>query len=329
VAGLTMLNAEEVVVRGGPVCLKVGEIRPSTTSLRLGPPNPDHVATLVELNGRWTPILVSARDYSIVDGQHRYLAARQLGHTHIYCSLFTGDADAAFLEALRLNGRQGLALTLKEREQAARRVLESQADWSDWSDRRIGGLCGLSATTVGRLRGLALRPAVQIGQMDSRIGRDDRVRPLDSGALRQRVTKELVARPNASLREIATVSRCSPETVRAVRRAMSSAESEALRNPQSASKALSCSDKNDELADPAFASTGEGAAFMAWFAATNLTNEDWHIHVRHIPLSRVYEIADMARRRSDAWREFARAVEGRVNVASHSPGGDAVGGRVP
>jgi hypothetical protein len=310
VGGLTALNTEDIVERERPIYLAVGQVKPAAFSLRLGPPNSGHIGTLVQLNGKWSPILVSAHDYSIVDGYHRYLAARQLGHTQIYCYLFVGGPEAAFLEALRLNSRQGLALTLKEREQAAGQILRSHLDWSD---RRIGELCGLSPTTVGRLRLLLPRPNVQAAQMDSRIGRDDRVRPLDSGALRRRVTQELAARPGASLREIAVLTRCSPETVRAVRRAMGSGDERGVRDGEPGSP-LPSPDPRSVPIDPAFASTDEGAAFSAWFAKTDVGEVDWQGHVRHIPLSRVYEVADMAMRRSDAWRDFARALEARVKA---------------
>jgi len=312
VVGLTAVNTEDIAQSERPICLAIGQIKPAAFSLRLGPPNAGHVGTLVQLNGSWSPILVSAHDYTIVDGHHRYLAARELGHSQIYCYLFVGGGEAAFLEALRLNSRQGLALTLKEREHAAQRVLEAHPDWSD---RRIGGLCGLSPTTVGRLRLLVARPAVHPGQMDGRIGRDERIRPLDSGALRRRVTQALTARPGASLREIAVLSRCSPETVRAVRRAMDSGDEGEVRDAAPKSPPPPSKPRSERI-DPAFASTDEGAAFSAWFAKTAVGEQDWQGHVDHIPLSRIYEVADMALRRSEAWREFARAVEARVKPTS-------------
>ena len=146
------------------------------------------------------------------------MAARRLNFTDMPCYLFHGDQDAAFLEAVRLNCGQGLTLTLKERELAAGRVIESHRDWSD---RRIGAVCGLSPTTIGRLR-LTIRPSptVHSDQLDIRAGRDQRLRPLDGAAMRRRVIAELRARPDASLRDIASVARCSPETVRSIRKSL-------------------------------------------------------------------------------------------------------------
>lgn len=315
-----MLNVEEISVHERPICLALSEVRPPVFALRLGPPSADHVATLVQLKGRWAPILVSADDYSIIDGYHRYLAARRLGHTHIRCHLFADSPERAFLEALRRNTRQGLALTLKERERAARRVLDFHLDWSD---RRIGELCGLSPTTVGRLRLSRPRPGVQNPHMDSRVGRDERVRPLDSGALRRRVTEQLMARPHASLREIALLAQCSPETVRAVRRSMESVgvppdpptpvETGALSRPGPVLTGHPAG--ASEPVDQAFASTDVGVAFAEWFARTHVDDDELASHVMQIPLSRVYEIADLAHRRSDAWKAFARAVEARVKPA--------------
>lgn len=311
--GLSVLNIEEIGIHDRPVCLAMTDVRPPAFPLRLGPPSASHIATLVQLKGKWAPILVSADDYSIIDGYHRYLAARRLGHTHIRCHLFADSPDRAFLEALRLNARQGLALTLKEREHAARRVLDFHRDWSD---RRIGELCGLSPTTVGRLRLSRPRPDVQNRQMDRRVGRDDRVRPLDSGALRRRVTEQLVARPHASLREIAVLAHCSPETVRSVRRSMETAPVADDAGPVPPAVPLGPRPvPGPDPSDQAFASTDAGTAFAEWFARTHVDADECAAHVMQIPLSRVYEIADLAHRRSDAWKAFARAVEARVKPA--------------
>jgi hypothetical protein len=46
-------------------------------------------------------------------------------------------------------------------------------------------------------------------------------------------------------------------------------------------------------------STPDGKEFAAWFDRTNV-GRDWRMHVAAMPLSRVYEVADEARRRGDA-----------------------------
>ena len=62
----------------------------------------------------------------------------------------------------------------------------------------------------------------------------------------------------------------------------------------------------------ALASAEEGARFVVWFTRTAIDNEcnEW---VEVLPVSRVYEIADEARRRADHWNAFAAALERRVS----------------
>lgn len=307
-----MIQFEEAI-GDRPVRLAVSQISARPFPLRLEPPNLGHVETLAQLNGTWPPLLVLAADRSIIDGQHRFMAAKLLRLSSVDCYLFHGSAETAFLEALRLNSHQGLALTLKEREAAACRVLELH---QDWSDRRVGALCGLSPTTVGRLR-LAMEPCpdVHSDQMDVRVGRDQRARPVDIQAMRRRVTEELRARPYASLREIASVAHCSPETVRSVRKSL---VEEGWRTPAPPSEfgdePPRTLPREPGDMDNAFMSTLEGAAFTRWFETTHVDPDECQRHVTDVPLSRVYEIADAALVRSTAWREFARSLEARVRA---------------
>ncbi|MBO0730663.1 MAG: hypothetical protein J2P57_15510, partial [Acidimicrobiaceae bacterium] len=65
------------------------------------------------------------------------------------------------------------------------------------------------------------------------------------------------------------------------------------------------------ISDAAVLSTEDGESFARWFQRTDV-GADWETLVDAIPVSRIYEIADEARRRSAAWLQFASAVEGRV-----------------
>ena len=72
------------------------------------------------------------------------------------------------------------------------------------------------------------------------------------------------------------------------------------------------------LNDSALLATGEGTQFASWFDATKVDG-DYLKYVPEVPLSRVYEIADEAHRRSAAWTEIAKALEARTR-ASQSDG---------
>jgi hypothetical protein len=65
----------------------------------------------------------------------------------------------------------------------------------------------------------------EIPQSNARVGRDGRVRPLDSGAGRRRAAELLVQQPDASLRDVARAAGISPATVLDVRKRLERGES--------------------------------------------------------------------------------------------------------
>jgi ParB-like chromosome segregation protein Spo0J len=270
-----------------------------TEALRYGPSlrsqrlDLAHVAVLAELDGRWPPILVRVHDRAVVDGHHRVAAARMIGQTTVAARWFQGNDDDAFVEAVRINVQHGLPLTVEERKSAASFLL---VDHPDWSDRRIAEVCALSPRTVGRLRAAAsdeVRPA-------GRVGRDGRLRSVNPQSARRQIIEAVSASPTASLRAIAREVGTSPETVRRIRQRV---QRESLTESGTAEIVA--------IDDTAVASTSDGQRFAAWLNHTGV-GDDWQRHVDTIPLSRVYEVADEARRRARAWTEFAEAVEGRA-----------------
>src|SRR5262249_39514755 len=160
-------------------------------SIREAGVNQEHVHRLMRLGGRWPPILVHETTGVVIDGVHRVAAARMLGLLRIDATLFSGGPNAALIEFVRRNVQHGLPLTLRERKWAAGRVL---AVHPDWSDRRIAGICALSPKTVGRLRvvsGACDSDHVTSLDVAVRVGRDNRLRPVDSGLARERVAEAL------------------------------------------------------------------------------------------------------------------------------------------
>src|SRR5947209_4522283 len=83
-----------------------------------------------------------------------------------------GQLDPLSALAVHLNVMHGLPLTLSERKAAAQRVLTS---YPHWSDRSIGLIAGVSNKTVGKLRGCTTE---EISQLNPRLGRDGKVRPV-------------------------------------------------------------------------------------------------------------------------------------------------------
>jgi ParB-like chromosome segregation protein Spo0J len=263
-----------------------------------------HVAVLVEVGGGWPPIVVRRSDFTIIDGHHRVEAAGRLGMATIPGTLFDGSDDDAYIEAVHRNVQHGLVLSMAERKISAAQILGRHGDWSD---RRVAAICGLSRSTVGGVRRTAVapragRPSVEGGPLDRRLGQDGRRRPVDPGAARDRILEVVRGDPSASLRAVARAVGASPETVRSVR--------DRLRSPSSVRPASMATAMAEIPA--AFDSTSAGQTFFAWFARTSVGADDCAAHGPGVPLSRVYEVADEARRRATRWREFADYVEGRV-----------------
>lgn len=298
--------------------LRVGE------SVRTGGLDQDHVELLMESVDSWPPIVVWGDDL-VVDGRHRLEAARRLGRHGVVASRFSGSIEEAFIEAVRRNVSHGLPLSVGDRRRAARRVL---ARTPEWSDRRIASICGLSDKTVGRLRRTATGDIVAV---DRRVGRDGKVRPVQPGEVRERVKQALSDNPGGSLRAIAAVAGASPETVRSVRARLRAGE----RHPEHSEPSRSSLTRDtptlsvlsvpsqlqeraevdrpcrDWWADLALTTCHDGDRFVHWFTSTDVTGE-WHDFVWTVPLGRVYDVVDEARRRAATWASFASLLESRI-----------------
>jgi ParB-like chromosome segregation protein Spo0J len=287
-------------------------------SLRAGGINPDHVRTLAELEGQWPPILVRRADGLVIDGQHRVEAARLLGLSVLRATFYEGPPEGAFLEFVRRNVEHGLPLTLAERRGAAIRILRSDRNWSN---RRIGRVCGLSPHTVESLRSIGGPP-----EGDRRIGSDGRSRPSDPARLRREIEELLVVQPGRSLRAIADAVGASPETVRRVRRRLdagtqaASAElplAQAEMVPRSPTARVVVGVRHAAQMwwkkDTALTSTGSGQRLVQWLSESDIYDDGWKPYVADVPLSRVYDVAAEARRRAQLWVAYAEAVEARAH----------------
>jgi hypothetical protein len=290
--------------------------------------NQEHVRRLMRLGGRWPPILVHEETSVVIDGVHRVAAARMLGLLRIDTSLFAGGPDAALIEFVRRNVQHGLPLTLRERKWAATRVLSVHPDWSD---RRIAGICALSPKTVGRLRVPDEGDADGgVPQFDAtaRVGRDNRLRPVNSVSARSRVADALRENPGASLRSVAAIVGVSPETVRSVRLSLADADSadraattkadevpvlgvvgvpeHAVANHEAPSRTLTAVRDNASAV----------AKFFDWFERTGVDVDDCSRWIREVPPGRAGDIAAEARRRGEAWLEFAGMLTARAESSA-------------
>jgi hypothetical protein len=282
--------------------LRLADLSPGWTLRRDGV-DERHVAVLMQLEGKWPAIVVWGSDHVVIDGAHRVAAARNLGWEELDVTRFEGTEEAAYVHAVECNVRHGLPLSIEDRLQAVRRVM---ADHPEWSDRRIAQVCGVSVMVAGRVR--AARPGAR-PEPEYRVGRDGKWRPVHSSAVRERIARELAADGGRSLRAIAAAVGASPETVRSVRKSL------ALDGPEPGpfpkTPAPGSATPLRVVTDAAVVSHVDGERFARWFDSRDIEDE-WHLYLGAIPQSRLYEIADEARRRAGRWLDFARALEGAV-----------------
>ena len=139
--------------------------------------------------------------------------------------------------------------------------------------------------------------------------------------MRQRVAEAIESQPEASLRTIAGQLGVSPETVRRVR---NSHETQPHRRLTTAICEPMTADSIDGVLlprqqrpvvaawrqDNAFDATTGGVSFAEWFDSTSVDVAAGTL--ADVPLSRVYEIADEARRRASFWSDFAANLESRI-----------------
>ncbi|MCP2351250.1 streptomycin biosynthesis regulator [Nonomuraea roseoviolacea] len=171
----------------------------------------DHVRRLAEADTELPPILVHRATMRVIDGMHRLGAAVLNGRQMIDVRFFEGSDEAAFLEAVRANTTHGLPLSLQDRRVAALRILDSRPGMSD---RAIAEVTGLSAKTVSGLRRCSTADSPQL---NTRVGKDGRRRPLNAEEGRLRAARVIAANPDASLRKIAQDAAVSVGTAHAVR----------------------------------------------------------------------------------------------------------------
>ncbi len=180
-------------------------------SPRLNGEDKVHVLRLAAMETMLPPIQVDRATMRVVDGIHRLMAASLKGEHTIAVEFFDGSPEDAFLKSVEANVEHGLPLTQADRSAAALRILRSHPTMSD---RAIAKSTGLGAQAVAALR----KSSDSVPQSNFRVGRDGKVRPLNSAKGRLRVAELMRENPDASLRQLARTAGVSPATALDVRR---------------------------------------------------------------------------------------------------------------
>lgn len=178
--------------------------------------NVDHVERLAEVLSRCPPILIGA-DGTLVDGQHRVAAARQLGIDELP-ALRLPPSDtygAELIRAIEANTCHGLPLTRQERRDSITAVLGLR---SELSDREIARICGVSRSVVATIRSTDARSGGSSDHVNGRVGGDGK--RYGSAPTRWRAHLEALVRidPSTGVRSLAERTGASVGAVQARRR---------------------------------------------------------------------------------------------------------------
>lgn len=313
-----------VLERQPIVRLRTASLAPGDSPRRTGE-DPGHTRMLAGSHDRMPPIVVHRSTMQVIDGMHRLRAAQLRGEPEIEAKFFEGDTASAFVVAVHANVRHGLPLSLADRKAAADRIIEL---YPAWSDRAIAEVVGLSASTVGARR---RRLRVQIGQLDAKIGRDGRVRPVDIGERRAAAERLIADKPTLSLREVARQARLSPETVRRLRAGISSANHanplQTSTQPSARARGLeapplrqsdACPGARAEgsptralAADPAFRSTDGGRAVLRLLCAAEALDNLGSELIEAAPAHSVDWLVLAVQACISQWQAFAVRLERR------------------
>ncbi|HUQ55204.1 ParB/RepB/Spo0J family partition protein [Lentzea sp.] len=281
-------------------------LRPAE-SPRLGGCSEEFIRSLASSGAHLPPVVVHRATMKVVDGTHRLRAAALRGCRSVEVEYVDGPEGDVFALSVSLNLP---TLSTADREAAARRLLRSHPQWSD---RAIAASTGLAAKSVG-----VLRRAVG-GQAAVRVGRDGKVRPVNSAAGRRLAGQVITERPGASLRDIARVAGVSPGTVRDVRRRLDAGLDPVPERMRAAERASVPAPRSGVRApeatlpilrrDPSLRFNEHGRMALRWLEMHAVSPGEWGAVVSGMPSHCRELVADMARGCAEAWVEMAEALE--------------------
>lgn len=232
-----------------------------------------------------------------------------------------------FVRAVEVNIAHGLPLSLADREAAAARII---ASYPQWSDRAVAASTGLAAATVAAIR---RRSTDQATQSNVRIGRDGKVRPINSAEGRRRASALLAARPDTSLRQVAKAAGISVGTAKDVRerlrrgddplpdRLRARSERRTSRAVRPLRPRLGVSTEVDRARlletlrkDPALRFSQAGRALLRLFTVQSVGLGPWDDLIHSTPPHCLPAMARLARSYAETWQRLAADLDRRANV---------------
>ncbi|MFI6287492.1 ParB N-terminal domain-containing protein [Streptomyces sp. NPDC051018] len=318
-----------------PTFVPVDQVN-ETRLVRVAGSSPDHVSALAQCPDDLPPILVHRPTMQVIDGVHRLRAAKLRGDATIGVRFVDGTEEDAFILAVSVNVSQGLPLTLADRTAAAARILSSHPHLSD---RLIASTAGLSTKTVAAIRQCSTG---EMTQLNTRLGRDGKVRPLDASHGRTIASRAISNNPDLSLREIARIAGISVGTARDVRERMRRGEDPVPPRHRLSSGHRSGNTKNTEnnaagndtrgpsgtpraergrfllalRADPSLRFSETGRALLRLLDANTLDAAQWDRLAAAVPQRWSPVVADLATDCAADWSSLACRVRDQVRVSA-------------
>ena len=301
-------------------------------SPRLAGEDPRHTRVLAEANGALPPITVHRPTMRVIDGTHRVRAAVLNGKSVIDARLLDCDEGTAFVLAVKANVTHGLPLSPPDRKAAAARII---ASYPQWSDRAIAASTGLSDKTVS---GIRTSLTAETPQSNTRLGKDGRLRPLNSAARRRQAAAMINDKPEAGLREIARATGLSPATVRDIRQRTDRGEDpvppryrtadnlDSTTAPRLARKSDSRTKRGDVRVDrhtllaklrndPSLRFSEAGRHTLRWLHHHTVDFQSCETLCHSVPDHWTTIVADLARDCATAWTMLAEQLEQRSHEA--------------
>ena len=320
-------------------------LRPAD-SPRLNGEDKAHIARLAETESPLPPILVDRRTMRVIDGMHRLMAASLQGRENIDVIFFDGSERDVFLWAVQENIAHGLPLSQADRRAAAERIIASHPHMSD---RAIGHSVGLAAKTVAAIRKSS---GEDVPESHARVGRDGKVRPLDSGLGRRRAAEILAQQPDSSLRDVARLAGISPATVLDVRKRLERGESPVPERPAASTARKPASGGGAEpdaegdaspvqairlssrvsavpdpattveklLRDPSLRNNDRGKGMLRLLHVNAVGAGQLPDAAATVPPHCVAIVVQLARHYATMWHEFAQELDGRARIIDPSAG---------
>ncbi len=282
----------------------------------------EYALALAESEARLPPIVVHRQTMRVVDGVHRLCAARLRGMDHIEARFITSSESDAFALAVAINVIHGKPLSLADRIAATERMF---ALHPHWSDRAVAEVVGMSATKVSEIRRTMAGDLIQV---ESRLGRDGRVRPLNSAHRRTLACELMREDPQASVRQIAMRAGISPATVADVRDRMRRGDSPIPPKLRSAGEGA---DELRELVsrharrvkpapellaatevlrkDPSMKYSDAGRILLRMFDASGIVARDGQSIVARVPPHCKRAVLELLRGYAEIWLSLAKVLQ--------------------